>query len=93
MEILVICLAIITLILIRILLKKSFFLKGKIKKNRLICKCPPVFLWMLLLVECFWTFIFVLALMQGLEEGIGGGVQYFAGKTVEQLIAGHFLLL
>ena len=71
MGILVICLAIITLVLIRTLLKKSFFPKGKIKKNRLICKCPSAFLGMLLLFECFWTFIFVLAFMQGLEEGIG----------------------
>ena len=71
MGILVICLAIITLALIPTLFKKSFFPKGKIKKNRLICKCPPAFLGMLLLGELFWTFIFVLALMQGLEEGIG----------------------
>lgn len=71
MGILVICLAIITLALIPTLLKKSFFPKGKIKINRLICKCPPAFLGILLLFECFWTFIFVLAFMQGLEEGIG----------------------
>ena len=68
---LVICLGIIILALIPILLKKSFFPRGKIKKNKLICKCSPAFLGILLSGELFWTLIFVLALMQGLEEGIG----------------------
>ena len=68
---LVICLGIIILALIPILLKKFFFPRGKIKKNKLICKCSPAFLGILLSGELFWTLIFVLALMQGLEEGIG----------------------
>lgn len=68
---LVICLGIVTLALFPTLYRKSIFPRGKIEKNRLICKYPPAFLWILLLFECFWTFIFVLALMQGLEEGIG----------------------
>lgn len=72
MGILVVCLAVITLILIRhAWVNKSFISKGKIKKNRLICHCPPIFLWILLFGESLWTLIFVLALMQDLKVGIG----------------------
>ena len=71
MGILVICLGIITLVSVSTLFKKFLFSRGKIKKDRLICQCPLAFLCMLLLGELFWTLIFILALMQGLEEGIG----------------------
>ena len=71
MWILVVCLGIIILILFSTLFKKSLFSRGKVKRNRLICQCPPAFLWILLLGELFWTLIFVLAFKQGLEEGIG----------------------